>query len=140
MKTLNRYRILYAENNNDGQDLVTFLCELSDIKVVTAKTTAEAWQSAQSEQFDLYLLESRFPDGDGFELCRRLKVYAPQTPVLFYSGDAYEADREKGLAAGASDYLVKPYTGELTEMIRQNIERTQSLIKPYRLPATGVVN
>ena len=122
----NRYRILYAEDNEDSRDLVTVMCELSGIKVVTTKTVAEAWQSAQSEQFDLYLLDSRFSDGDGLELCRRLRTFAPLTPILFYSGNAYEADKKNGLAAGANDYLTKPFMGDLTETIWQNIEQNST--------------
>jgi DNA-binding response OmpR family regulator len=58
------------------------------------------------------------------ELCRRLRAFAPLAPILFYSGNAYEADRQKGLAAGASDYLTKPYMADLAATIRQNIEQT----------------
>jgi DNA-binding response OmpR family regulator len=124
MKSFNRYRILYAEDNEDSRDLVSMMCELSDINVMTTKTVAETWQLAQSERFDLYLLDSRFPDGDGLELCRRLRVFAPLAPILIYSCDAYEANRQKGLAAGASDYLTKPYMADLAATIRQNIEQT----------------
>ncbi len=125
MKFPNRYRVLYAEDNADSLDLVTMICDLSNIEVVTSETVAEAWRLAQSEQFDLYLLDSRFSDGDGLELCRRLRSFAPHTPILIYSGDAYEADKKNGLAAGANDYLTKPFMGNLTETIRQYIERTQ---------------
>lgn len=134
MKFHNRYSILYAEDNEDSRDLVSTLCELSGIEVVTTKTVAEAWQLAQSERFDLYLLDTRFPDGDGLDLCRRLRSFAPHTPILIYSGNAYEADKKKGLAAGANDYLTKPYMGDLAETIQQNIERTQKLVRqtqPY---------
>ncbi len=127
MNSPNRYRILYAEDNEDSRNLVSVMCEFSDMKVMTSKTVAEAWQLAQSERFDLYLLDSRFPDGDGLDLCRRLRSFAPLTPILFYSGNAYEDDKKKGLAAGANDYLTKPYMGDLAETIRQNIERTQKL-------------
>ena len=124
MKSLNHYRILYAEDNEDSRELVSMMCQLSGMEVITAETAAETWELSQSELFDLYLLDSRFPDGDGLELCRRLRVFAPLAPILFYSGNAYEADRQKGLAAGASDYLTKPYMADLAATIRQNIEQT----------------
>lgn len=107
-KTSEFLRILYAEDNEDAQEMMSQLLELSSITTTSAKTLAEAWQSAQAEKFDLYLLDSRFPDGDGLELCRRLHEYAPHTPILFYSGDARKLNKEKGLAAGANGYLVKP--------------------------------
>jgi len=126
MKSLNRYRILYAEDNEDSRDLVSMMCELSDIKVITTKTVAEAWQTAQNQHFDLYLLDSRFPDGDGLDLCRRLRSFAPFAPILFYSGNAYQADKKNGLAAGANGYLTKPYMGNLAKTILQAIKQTES--------------
>lgn len=118
------HRVLYAEDNKDSRELVSIMCQMSGIEVITAATVAETWRLSQSEAFDLYLLDSRFPDGDGLELCRRLRSFAPLAPILFYSGDVYESDRQKGLAAGASDYLTKPYMADLVTTIRQNIEQT----------------
>jgi DNA-binding response OmpR family regulator len=43
---------------------------------------------------------------------------------LIYSGNDYEADRQKELAAGANEYLTKPYMGDLAAALRQNIEQT----------------
>jgi DNA-binding response OmpR family regulator len=51
--------------------------------------------------------------------------YAPHTPILIYSGCAFENDKKKGLAAGASDYLTKPYLGDLAVTIRENIKSTK---------------
>jgi DNA-binding response OmpR family regulator len=129
MKSHNRYRILYAEDNADSLDLVTMICDLSNIEVIPSETVAEAWRVAQSEQFDLYLLDSRFSDGNGLELCRRLRSFAPHTPILIYSGNAYETDKKKGLEAGANDYLTKPFMGNLAETILQSIEQTKQSVR-----------
>jgi two-component system KDP operon response regulator KdpE len=126
MKFLNRHRVLYAEDNQDSCFMVSTMCELAGIEVVTTKTVAEAWRLAQSEHFDLYLLDSRFPDGDGLELCRRLREYAQHTPIIIYSGNAYEADKKKGLAAGANNYLTKPYLDDIAVTIKQTIEQTKN--------------
>ncbi len=126
MKFSNRQRrILYAEDNEDSRELVSVQCELSGIKVVTAQTVGEAWRTAQNEFFNLYLLDSRFPDGDGLDLCRRLRSLAPLSPILFYSGDAYEAHKQNGLAAGANGYLTKPYMADLAETISETIEKSE---------------
>lgn len=120
-----RHRILYAEDDADSRELVSLQCELSGIKVVTAETVGDAWATAQNEPFNLYLLDSRFPDGDGLDLCRRLRRFAPFAPILFYSGDAYEAHKQNGLAAGANGYLTKPYMADLAETISETIENSE---------------
>ncbi len=122
MKNLNRQCVLYADDNEDAGFMVSVTLGFSDIEVTIAKTITEAWDLAQNAYFDLYLLDSRFPDGNGLDLCRRLRGYAPHTPILFYSGDAYETDRQKGLAAGADDYLTKPYFNDLAETILETIK------------------
>ncbi|MGI9034736.1 MAG: response regulator transcription factor [Pyrinomonadaceae bacterium] len=117
IKIHDHLRVLYAEDNEDASYMMTVLLGLSEIKIIAAKNVAEAWRLARAEHFDLYLLDSRFPDGDGFELCRRLREHAPPTPILFYSGDARETDKQKGLAAGADAYLVKPNSDEIVSTI-----------------------
>jgi len=125
MNFFNRNRVLYADDNEDSCLMVRMMCELSGIEVVTVRTIADAWQLALSNHFDLYLLDLRFPDGNGFELCRRLRDIFTNTPILIYSGYAFEGDKKKGLAAGADGYLTKPYLADLPLTIRQNIERTK---------------
>lgn len=138
MKFLNRpYRVLYAEDHKDSRDLVVITCQMSGIEVVTAETIVEAWQLAQSETFDLYLLDSRFPDGSGLELCRRLREYAPNAPILIYSGNAFETDKQNGIAAGATDYLTKPYMGNIAAAIKQIIEQTSDRIGRHRQTTSG---
>lgn len=108
MKFLNRQRILYAEENEDACLMLSTLLGFSDIDVFFAHTIEEAFQEALNKHFDLYLLGSRFSDGSDLELCRRLRELNPQTPIVFYSNDAYKIDKQKGLVAGAQAYLIKP--------------------------------
>lgn len=125
MKFTNRQRVLYAEDNEDACFMVTTMLNIADIEVTTATTVAEAWRIGQSECFDLYLLDSRFPDGSGLDLCRKLHEFAPHTPILIYSGNAHQTDKQKGLAAGATAYLTKPYLDDLAITIQQTIERNK---------------
>jgi len=53
------------------------------------------------------------PEISGLELCRRIRELDPQTPIVFYSGAAFERDRKKALECGASDYIVKPIEFDL---------------------------
>jgi DNA-binding response OmpR family regulator len=74
---------------------------------------------AQTRQFDLYLLDTRFPKGNGLELCQKLKELDSQIPIVFYSGEGYETNKAKGLDAGAKAYLVKPNLDAIAPTIFQ---------------------
>jgi DNA-binding response OmpR family regulator len=58
--------------------------------------------------FDLYMVDDDYVDGSNIELCKRLRALTPQTPILFFSSDAFEDDRARAFAAGADSYLTKP--------------------------------
>jgi DNA-binding response OmpR family regulator len=95
-----------------------------------AGTAAQAISSIQTERFNLYLLDSRLPDLDGFDLCRRIRDIDPDTPILFFSGAGYEADRKRGLKAGANTYVIKPDLDGLLGSIRQFVSRAESTAGP----------
>lgn len=139
MKTSDYLRVLYADDNADDCLMINIMLEFSGIKVTAANTVAEAWRLAQAEQFDLYLLDSRFPDGDGLDLCRRLREHAPRAPIIFYTGNAYKTDVQKGLAAGADAYLVKPNSDKIVPAIFQLIGRGETVkIKKTSRTSTAV--
>jgi len=84
-------------------------------------TAAEAISSTQTERFDLYVVDAQLTDLDGFDLCRRIRDVDPDTPILFFSGAADEADRKRGIAAGANDYVIKPDLDGLLGSIKRFI-------------------
>jgi DNA-binding response OmpR family regulator len=80
----------------------------------------------QAEHFDLYLLDTWLPDLDGFELCRRMRDFDPHTPILFFSGAAYDADKKRGIEAGANAYVIKPDVDGLLGSITQFVSHAES--------------
>jgi DNA-binding response OmpR family regulator len=116
--------------------MLSELLTLSGIKCKGADSAAEAWRLLLSERFDLYLLDAWLPEIDGFEFCRQLRVADSATPILFYSGAAYDSDIQKGLAAGANAYMVKPEVDGLVEMISQLI--TAARAAPLNLSSAAV--
>lgn len=101
-------RILFIEDHEDTRQLVRFVLEASDYSVISDTTVAGALQLAQTEEFDLYLLDNWLPDGIGFELCLRIREFDGTTPVLFYSGAVFDSDKLAAIQAGAQGYLAKP--------------------------------
>lgn len=114
--------------------LITLLRhELIEAKAVG--TAVQAMSSIQTEHFDLYLLDSRLPDVDGFDLCRRIRDFDPDTPILFFSGAGCDADKARGIEAGANAYVIKPDLHGLLGSIKQHVPRAESdtaKVVPFR--------
>lgn len=110
-------RILCVDDNEDNSSMLTVLLGLSSYEAVAAGSIKEALLLAQAESFDLFILDKRFPDGTGFALCQEIRQLHPETPVIFYSGDAYSSDRIEGLSAGAQGYVAKPDIDKLIETV-----------------------
>lgn len=116
-------RILYVDDNKDSCEMVSAMLPLySDWKYsVTAVETADAAVCLMEKRaFDIYILDYALPDISGVELCERIRETDADTPILFFTGKAQEADRKKAINAGASEYLVKPNDLiRLTETVKQ---------------------
>jgi two-component system alkaline phosphatase synthesis response regulator PhoP len=101
-------RILVVEDHEDTSLLLkTFFGQLG-YDVLVIETMADALKHASLRGFDVYLLDTRLPDGSGIELCRRIRTLDAETPIVFYSAAAQDSMRAEALAAGAQDYVVKP--------------------------------
>jgi DNA-binding response OmpR family regulator len=111
------------------------LLRLALIEAKGVGTAAQALAVIQRERFDLYLLDSWLPGLDGFELCRRMRAFDPHTPILFFSGAACEADKKRGIEAGANAYVVKPnvdgLVGSITRLVSDAESATAKII-PFR--------
>jgi CheY-like chemotaxis protein len=103
-----RRRILCAESHDDTSLMIKLLLEQEGYEVRSAATVAECLELTAQEHFDLYLLDDRYPDGTGVDLCQRLHRQWPLTPIMFFTAAAYEWNREAGISAGARAYILKP--------------------------------
>jgi DNA-binding response OmpR family regulator len=116
-------RALYVEDDADTSDLVEIWLGIHGCQVTTVGTTTEALRLAQNSRFDIYILDNWLPDGNGIELCKKLRVLNQQTAILFLSGAAYQSDIEQSIAAGAQAYLTKPVDlEELYETVIQLVK------------------
>lgn len=112
--------VLIADDDPDIQDLVAFRLERSGVKVLRAADGEKAYRLAVEHVPDLAVLDVSMPGLDGFELTRRLRA-EPTTaaiPIILLTAKAQERDVEMGLAAGANDYIKKPFSpSELGERV-----------------------
>jgi CheY-like chemotaxis protein len=112
-------RILYVDDHEDSAEMLRLMLSSEDYSVQIASSIEEALTKAQMEDFDLYVLDKRLPDGSGTDLCRMLNEAKPGVPCIFYSGDTYEIHRQEALAAGARAYVPKPDVDGLIETVHK---------------------
>jgi DNA-binding response OmpR family regulator len=113
-------RILCTEDDPDTRDLVTITLTLAGFEVTCSDNAENALNLIKTEQFDLCLIDNWMPGVSGEDLCVKIREFDSRTPILFYSGAAYPADKERARAAGAQGYLVKPVLDDelVTEVLR----------------------
>ncbi len=120
-------KILIAEDEKDIRELVTFtLRGLGGYQVVQAVNGLEAIEKAQSEMPDLILMDGRMPRMNGYEACARLQEIeaTKNIPVVFLSAKGQEAEIQQGLAAGAREYILKPFApDELVNRVRDILKQ-----------------
>lgn len=112
-------RILCVDDDEDTCFMLTHLLGQENYEVKTVSVVSEALQLAQNESFNLYVLDEWFPTDAGLGLCRKIREFDPHTPIIFYSGAAFESDREESLYAGAQAFVAKPYVEELIETVHR---------------------
>jgi DNA-binding response OmpR family regulator len=105
--------------------MLQLLLASEDFDVHTAATMEEACTMAVDNQFDLYVLDKRLPDGTGLELCERLNEITPGVPCIFYTGDAYEIHRREAMAAGAAAYVAKPNIEALIATVHELLSNSE---------------
>jgi len=104
--------ILVADDEVPIVELVRFTLEDDGVQVVGAFDGVTAFELARAVRPDLALLDVQMPHLSGLEVCRRLRQ-APEcahTRIVMLSAAAQAEDRARGLAAGADDYLTKPFS------------------------------
>jgi len=102
-------KILVIEDDEMLNAGLCYNLELDGFQTVPAQSMAAAWEIIQKEAFQLILLDVNLPDGDGFELCRKIKMRG-DTPVVFLTARDLECDAIKGFDLGADDYITKPFS------------------------------
>jgi DNA-binding response OmpR family regulator len=98
-------RVLCVDGNNDTCEILTTLLGVEGYEARAAGGVGAALMLASAEQFDLIIVTTPLPDGEGLELCRLLRARAPGAAILIYSLHPYEPTRAEALAAGAQEFL-----------------------------------
>ena len=114
-------KILLVEDDETLNANIKLSLETEGYGVIAVRTAAAA--EAKAPDADLIILDVTLPDGNGVDLCRRLRK-TMQTPVIFLTSCDDEADIIRGLDSGGDDYITKPFRlRELFSRIRANLRR-----------------
>jgi two-component system, OmpR family, response regulator RegX3 len=109
-------RILYVEEHAESCELLALWLKDSGYEVVPANTMADGLRLAKSGTFVVYILSGKFIDGTGFDLCRQIRLFDSNTPIIFYSALARDSDLAEAVSVGAQAYLIKPNDFERIEL------------------------
>lgn len=104
-----RPHILLVEDEMHLARGICFNLDMDGYRVSHVESGEEALEQLRYERFALIILDVMLPGIDGFEVCEEIRDIDPRVPVLMLTSRSQEGDRITGLAAGADDYLTKPF-------------------------------
>ena len=102
-------RILVVEDERRLREGLVDLLTAAKHDVTAVDDGRAAVETGTTDGFDLVLLDLMLPGIDGIEVCRRLRQARPGLPILMLTARGSEDDKVAGFAAGADDYVTKPF-------------------------------
>ncbi len=143
---MDKPQILIVEDDLDLSEMLTAYFRVQNYDVLTAAWGEEALALSREHDVDLFVLDIRLPDIDGYEVCRQLRTQrkTQDTPIIFLTEKRDRVDKLQGLELGVVDYITKPFDiQELRLRIRNAISRVsrQTLVNPVTdLPEGDMVD
>jgi two-component system, chemotaxis family, chemotaxis protein CheY len=117
--------VLVVEDSAAIRAMIVSIVEtLPDIKCTDAEDGLAALKALPTEKFDAILTDINMPGLTGLELISFVRCHPnyKSIPIIIISTEKTEADRQRGLALGASDYITKPFApGDLQRVVREHL-------------------
>lgn len=127
-------KILIVDDDKEIRNLIAVYLENEGMKTEKAEDAVEALQMLEKKAFDLIVLDIMMPKMDGIEACLKIREERSM-PIIMLSAKSEDMDKIKGLAAGADDYLSKPFNPlELIARVKSQLRR----YKKYNTETTFV--
>lgn len=123
-------QILIVNDDKDLSSLVASTLQKEGFRTLEVASGFAAIEAFHAHQPDLVIMGTRHIDMDGLELCRRLKAFK-QVMILFLTSHTEEIDQLSGFAAGADEYMAKPFfprvlAARVKSMLRRHIDEIES--------------
>lgn len=130
-------KILVADDEKEIREILTLLLNGEGYEVVAAADGIQALQLANSS-FDLFIIDVNMPGMSGFSLGAKLRE-SSFAPMIFLTAYAAESDKAMGFAAGADDYITKPFSNaELLMRVKAQLRRSQQYL-PQKVSTSSPV-
>jgi DNA-binding response OmpR family regulator len=124
-------KILVAEDDLQLGFIIKDSLEELQFEVINCPNGEVAWEYFQKRKPDLCILDVNMPYKDGYTLAKKIRQKSDTMPILFLTAKSLEEDILKGFAAGADDYIVKPFRmKELISRINVFLRRNKMLLQP----------
>jgi DNA-binding response OmpR family regulator len=121
-------RILLIDDDVSLGGMVADYLAGAGFRVTNAATAREGEQRLKRESYDALILDLMLPDGDGLDVCRRIRQ-SSDLPILMLTARGDAMDRVVGLEIGADDYLPKPFEP------RELLARLRAILRRKSAPA-----
>lgn len=132
------YKLLFADDEIKIRETIYDYMTAKELSVTLAENGKAAVEAAESEIFDLIILDVMMPVKNGIEACREIRSFC-NAPIIFLSALGEEHDLLSGYVSGADDYIVKPFPlSVLYQKCVATIKRSKGLDRENRLSVSGI--
>lgn len=129
---MDRPLVLLVEDDEDLRTTTRLVLEARGFDVVTAADGEAGWASYRARAVDLAVIDVVLPLLDGLRLTERIREHGGDTPVLLLTARDLPRDQVVGFEAGADDYVVKPFDGDVLEARLRALLRRRGGAAPTR--------
>ena len=126
-------KIIIVDDDPNIRVLIRALLKDGGFDACEAEDGRDALLRIMDENPDLAIIDAMMPNMDGYELCRKLRQYYENLPVLMLTAKAELPSKAKGFEAGVDDYLTKPFEGA------ELLMRVRALLRRYKIEAAQVI-
>jgi two-component system, OmpR family, response regulator len=126
--------VLVVDDEGMVNELLVAALQFHGFSVCSAANGTEAMRAVEKYRPNLVVLDVNLPDFDGFEVCRRMRAYGHDVPVIFLTARNESDSMRAGFEQGGDDYLTKPFrVDELVLRIRAVLRRTGIVETDHRI-------
>ena len=124
---------MIVDDDHNIRELVRILLRNGGFDSCEATDGRDALKVIASEAPDLAIIDLMMPKMDGYELCRNVRKYHENMPVLMLTAKSELPSKVMGFEAGADDYLTKPFEGD------ELLLRVKALLRRYKIEASQLI-